>query len=47
MVEISDSPEQFLEKLKRALKKDGDFPASAKVVTELRKLASDPRTPGD
>jgi HD-like signal output (HDOD) protein len=44
---ISDTPEQLLEKLKRALKKDGDFPASAKVVTELRRLASDPKTPSD
>ncbi len=36
--------DKLLERLKRALKKDGDFPASAKVVTELRKLTSDPRT---
>ena len=42
-----ESPEQFLEKLRRALKKDGDFPASARVVAELRRLASDPRTPAD
>lgn len=45
--EKTDTPEEFLEKLRRALKKDGDFPASARVVAELRRLASDPRTPGD
>ncbi len=43
----TESPEELLEKLKKALKKDGDFPASARVVTELRRLASDPKTPGD
>lgn len=47
MLETTETPDELLEKLKRALKKDGDFPASAKVVTELRRLASDPKTPGD
>lgn len=36
--------EQFLEKLRGALQRDGDFPASARVITELRKLAQDPRS---
>jgi HD-like signal output (HDOD) protein len=36
--------EQFVEKLRRALKQDGDFPASAKVVNELRQLTSDPNS---
>ncbi len=36
--------EQFVEKLRNALRKDGDFPASAKIVSELRMLTSDPRT---
>ena len=36
--------EQLLNKLCSALKRDGDFPASAKVVTELRMLVSDPKT---
>jgi HD-like signal output (HDOD) protein len=35
---------EFLEKLRNALRKDGDFPASAKVVGELRKLVGDPKT---
>ena len=38
------TPEEFLEKLKSALSRNGDFPASAKVVTELRMLTSDPAT---
>ncbi len=38
------TPEEFLEKLKGALSRNGDFPASAKVVTELRMLTSDPAT---
>lgn len=40
----SISSESLLEKLRAALQRDGDFPASAKVVTELRRLVSDPRT---
>lgn len=36
--------EKFIEKLRGALKKEGDFPASAKIVNELRMLTSDPRT---
>ncbi len=35
---------ELVTKLKRALSKDGDFPASAKIVTELRQLSSDPNT---
>ncbi len=38
------TPEEFLDKLKGALSRNGDFPASAKVVTELRMLTSDPST---
>lgn len=36
--------EQFVEKLRQALRRNGDFPASAKVVTELRELVSKPKT---
>jgi HD-like signal output (HDOD) protein len=36
--------EQFLEKLRGALRQDGDFPANARIVSELRTLANDPRT---
>lgn len=39
--------DEFLSKLKSALAKDGDFPASAKIVNELRSLANDPRTNGN
>lgn len=35
---------QFLDKLRGALRQDGDFPANAKIVGELRTLANDPRT---
>lgn len=38
------SPEEFLERLRKALQRDGDFPASAKVVNELKQLTTDPRT---
>lgn len=38
------STEEFIEKLRRALKRDGDFPASAKIVTELRQLVGNPKT---
>lgn len=41
---LSMTAEQFVEKLRNALRKDGDFPASAKIVSELRMLTSDPRT---
>lgn len=34
--------DKFLEKLRRALAADGDFPASAKIVTELKRITSDP-----
>ena len=40
----SMTAEQFVEKLRNALRRDGDFPASAKIVSELRMLTSDPRT---
>lgn len=36
--------DQFLEKLKSALSRDGDFPASAKIVNELKSLTSNPKT---
>ena len=36
--------EELIAKLRKALDKDGDFPASAKVVAELRQLASNPNT---
>lgn len=35
------TPAEFVEKLKRALAKDGDFPASGKVVNELLRRASE------
>lgn len=38
------SAEELLNKLRRALQRDGDFPASAKVVNELKVLASQPKT---
>jgi len=34
--------EKFLEKLRTALSTDGDFPASAKIVAELKRITSDP-----
>lgn len=34
----------IVDKLKAALQRDGDFPASAKLVGELRMLVSDPKT---
>ncbi|MCB0330542.1 MAG: HDOD domain-containing protein [Bdellovibrionales bacterium] len=34
----------FLEKLKKALARDGDFPASARVVSELREVISKPES---
>lgn len=43
-MEETQSAEEFLQKLKRALQRDGDFPASAKVVVELRQLVLDPKT---
>ncbi|MEZ4753853.1 MAG: HDOD domain-containing protein [Bdellovibrionota bacterium] len=42
----NNSAEDFLDKLRKALSSDGDFPASAKVVAELRMLTSNPRTTG-
>lgn len=36
--------DQFVDKLKKALAKDGDFPASARVVNELKTLTSNPKT---
>ncbi|NLF24817.1 MAG: HDOD domain-containing protein [Deltaproteobacteria bacterium] len=38
---------ELLEKLRRSLARDGDFPASAKVVSELRALALNPKTPSN
>ena len=43
-VRDSDSPNEVLDKLRAALKADGDFPVRAKVVTDLRKLVEDPNT---
>lgn len=40
----TDASSDFIEKLRKALSRDGDFPASAKVVSELRQLTSDPKT---
>ncbi len=36
--------EEFIDKLTSALKRDGDFPANARVVTELRGLVMNPKT---
>ena len=41
------SADDFLNKLKSALRKDGDFPASAKVVGELKNLAANPNATAD
>ncbi len=41
------SSEELLDRLKSALRKDGDFPASAKIVSELRTLVSNPNTTGN
>lgn len=41
------SADEFITKLKQALRKDGDFPASAKVVSELKALAANPNSTGD
>ena len=40
------TPEEFITKLRNALRADGDFPASAKMVTELRHLTQNPKTSG-
>lgn len=42
-----NSPGGILEKLKAALRADGDFPVRAKVVSDLRALVSDPNAPID
>ena len=36
--------EELIAKLKSALQSDGDFPVSARIVSELRQLTSDPKT---
>ena len=41
------SPGGILEKLKAALRADGDFPVRAKVVADLRNLVNDPKAPID
>jgi len=41
---LNNTAQEFIEKLRNALKRDGDFPANAKVVSELRMLVSDPKT---
>src|SRR4051812_10945405 len=38
------SPDELLKRLRTALKKDGDFPASARIVNELKALTTDPKT---
>ena len=38
------TPDELIQRLRSALAKDGDFPASAKVVSELRQLTNDPKT---
>jgi HD-like signal output (HDOD) protein len=43
-MEESTTSTDFLDKLKKALSRDGDFPASARVVSELRELISKPDT---
>jgi HD-like signal output (HDOD) protein len=40
----SIAAEAFVDKIRTALQRDGDFPASAKIVAELRKLVSQPGT---
>ena len=40
----SMSQEKFLDKLRKALSQDGDFPTSAKIVSELKMLTSNPNT---
>lgn len=40
----SEGENPIVEKLKKALKSDGDFPVRARVVTELRVLSSKPNT---
>jgi len=42
--EVKWSAEELVERLRSALRREGDFPASAKVVSELRALTSDPKT---
>lgn len=39
-----DGTTELVERLKRALRKDGDFPVSAKVVKEVTSLTADPKT---
>lgn len=39
-----DGTTELVERLKRALRKDGDFPVSAKIVKEVTSLTSDPKT---
>lgn len=43
----SVTPEKLVERLRSALARDGDFPASAQAVLELQKLADDPNTTGN
>lgn len=38
------APQDLLKKLRAALQRDGDFPASARIVNELRLLVSNPKT---
>lgn len=43
-INTSDSSKELLEKLRYALQHDGDFPVSARIVNEIRTLASNPNT---
>jgi HD-like signal output (HDOD) protein len=42
--QINLTPDELINKLRLALSEEGDFPASAKVVSELQKLTSDPNS---
>ncbi len=44
VVEETGTSDEFIQKLRAALQRDGDFPASARTVAELRALVTDPRT---
>ena len=38
----SQPQDKFLEKLRKALVADGDFPASAKIVGDLKRITAEP-----
>ena len=43
-LEETGTSDEFIQKLRAALQRDGDFPASARTVAELRALVTDPKT---